>query len=261
MPVQGMLPPYGPECQELVGILNFTGIDDNVPIPLVDRLTKTQPFSCFNQNWLLRDQKQLEKSGLFKTVKYSVTGPPTYRQISVTIVDKPLRVQGVSVHCYGDSDGTARQSVDTFKVRAGSIYSRARAAADANFLKQVYAKPGEVTDVFEDEELLPGSRLHVTYNVLEYETTQFLVDGRKIMTSGTSESQKFEPMTATPDSKEHSTETNNLNHRHVTAQSDIVGGGPFFACIDAYPTRIDGSPFPHYAAAGTTRNPHYDWAF
>lgn len=179
-PRQAMLPPYGPPCKEIVGILNLTGADDFVPIPFVLGLTKTQPFSCFKQDSVLYDQKVLENSGLFTKVQYSVSGPPNYKQIDVTILGEPLMVKDVSIQPYGEAIGITPPGSDRLSVRVGSIYLRASAAADMDYLKGIYSKSGETVDVFEDENVLPENGLRVKYSVLAYDTTQFFVDGQKI---------------------------------------------------------------------------------
>jgi len=180
MPKEAILPPYSPPCKEIVGILNLTGVDDYVPIALIDSLMKTQAFSCFRRDSMMHDRSVLENSDLFKDVKYSVTGPPNYRQVYVTIVGKPLTVKEVSVQRYGAALGIPLPSPEEFSVRVGSVYSQSKAAADINYLKHVYAKPGKTIDVFEHEDLLPGNLLRVRYDVLAYDSTQFFVDGKEV---------------------------------------------------------------------------------
>jgi outer membrane protein assembly factor BamA len=181
MSPERMLPPYGPPCKEIVGILNLTGLDDYVPTSLVEDLTRTQAFSCFSRKTLSHDESVLENSGLFRKVQYRMTGPPNYREVYLTIAGRPLKVKEVSIYRYGEAISTAPPGLNKLKAKVGSVYSRANAAADKSYLKRIYSKPGETVQVFENEEPLPGNLLRVKYSVLAYDATQFFVDGKRIV--------------------------------------------------------------------------------
>lgn len=179
MAKQGMVPPYGAPCKEYVTV-NLTGVDDYIPIALIDNMTETRAFSCFNPKSIQHDHSALASSGMFKKVQYSIMAPAFDREVQLVAVGKPLTVKEVSIQRYGEATRTPLPSLDKLRVQAGSVYSRSDAWADKNYLKQIYTRPGETTDVFEDEELLPGNLLRVEYSVLVYDAAQFFVDGKRI---------------------------------------------------------------------------------
>ncbi|MFZ0334753.1 MAG: hypothetical protein WBD21_08160 [Candidatus Acidiferrales bacterium] len=180
MAKEGIVPPYGAPCKEYVTV-NLTGVDDYVPIALIDSLTETRAFSCFDPESVQHDQNALASSGMFKKVQYSVMAPALDREVLLIASGKPLTVKEVSIQRYGEAMGTPLPSPDKLRVRVGSVYSRSDAWADTNYLKQIFAKRGETVNVFEDEEALPRDTLKVKYYVLRYESAQLFVDGKKIV--------------------------------------------------------------------------------
>lgn len=183
IPKVSLISPDDPPCKELIGVFNMTGLDDFVPTPLVDRLIKVHGFSCLDEKLLSVDRETLRKTNLFQDVKYSIAGSADYREVSVSIVGKPLRIGDVSVNGYGRASGLVPPNPDRLRLRSGEIYSRSDASEDMDYLKELYSKAGESVDIIEDEGILPGNELLLKYNVLVYDQNEIFVDGQRMFPS------------------------------------------------------------------------------
>lgn len=178
-PPQPELPPYEDTCQDSVGALDWSDLDQYVPIPLVrDMVSLRDLGACFSKNALDADRKALENSQLFDTVKLTFSGPPADRQISLSLRGKRLVVSRVEVRFFG-MDEMKKFSAE-LPLKARQIYVRKQALESVQKLKMLYSTHDLQSEVFEHVDVSSDRSLNVTFEVLVYPRDQIWINGGKV---------------------------------------------------------------------------------
>jgi hypothetical protein len=186
------LPPFNPECPVSIGAFNLSDIDDYASVTLVEKMTKTHAFGCFDPHTMSNDARILEHSNLFQEVRYDVQGDGPSRDVSLHIRGKHLEISQVEVVGYGILSTKLFEHESLPDLKAGDIYRRSAAEASVEYLKNKYARPNEVVEVFEDDRLASDDRILVTFQILAYDEDKVILNGKEfrvapVVSSGTSE--------------------------------------------------------------------------
>jgi hypothetical protein len=174
-------PPFGDLCKRNMTVLNLLGVDDRVPLPLLEQLTETNFLTCFSEAAIARDTEKLRKSGLFEEVGYSVVGKQDVK-VSLQARGKPLKVSAVQVRGFGLLGGTPYPLDSPLPLKAGDFYSRTRASQSLDYLVQYFARNGWKITGAEAEELADRGVLKVYFDLLAAEEDQLFINGQRIST-------------------------------------------------------------------------------
>ncbi len=173
------LAPFRARCAVPVSSFSMTDIDDFAPANVVDRLTKTHAWGCFNAITLAQDERNLEQSGLFKSVRYEVTKHGDGKEVQWHVRGKKLRVADIRIVGYGRFAGHTFPVPSGLRLEAGGTYRQSTARADLETLQRRVQAPNETVLVFEADAPSNGDELRVTFNVLAYENDTVTIDGKK----------------------------------------------------------------------------------
>jgi len=173
------LPPFESACKQPIKTFSLTDIDDYVPVNLVEKMTKTHAFGCFDARTVARDQRRLQDSNLFQEARYNVGGSTRDRQISMYVRGKPLKVREVRITGYGLFSDRPFGSEAELPMRPGDTYRRSTAYDSLEYLKNKYVRPGVMVEVVENDELANDGQLVVTFQLLGYEEDTVVINGRK----------------------------------------------------------------------------------
>ena len=185
--------PYQSPCDQPVVDFAVTDIDDYVPINLVEKMTKTHAFGCFDASALANDNATLQNSNLFLEARYDVLAKGLGRDVSVHIRGKQLKVSQAKVVGYGLLAGRPFENETVPDLKSGDIYRRsAPAGASLVYLQKKYAQPNEIVELFEDDQLTSDNQLLVTFQILACDEDTVILDGKEfrvapVVISGTSE--------------------------------------------------------------------------
>jgi hypothetical protein len=180
IPAGPILPPYGGLCDDLVWNQDWSQLDQNVPIPLVEKLAQLQALACFSKEALEADQKRLEDSGLFDDVKLTFSGPPQGRKVSLDLKVRRVPISSVNVRFYGLLGQEAAQERQDLPLKPGEVYLRPKAEETIKQLTESYAGSRRTVKVFEDEEVTPNKELRVYFHILAYEEDEAYVNSQRV---------------------------------------------------------------------------------
>lgn len=168
------------DCDRTVVAFNQTGIDDRVPLPLIDRMNRTRGASCFRPEWIEEDRTRLSATGLFSSVEYQVAGSGKDVTVNLLIKGKPLTVRNVEIRSYGPKPADACWSQAQLPLTAQSEYSRSKAAASRDILAKHCGGRGQNAKVLEHVDILSTSEIAVRFDILLYEENRVFVNGREV---------------------------------------------------------------------------------
>jgi len=179
IPPTRALPPYETACPQRIATFNLTGVDDSVPLNIVEKLTKTHAFGCFSADEVTNDTLKLRNSGLFNDVRYDVRTESSKddKEVDLHLIGKPLKVREVRIVGHGLLSGRSFPEDPTLGIQSNDQYRRSAADAARNYLTQKYAASHQVIDVTEDDELLPNHEVIVTFDVVAYGQDQLTING------------------------------------------------------------------------------------
>jgi hypothetical protein len=172
------LPPFEAECPIRLTTFNRTDVDDNVPINLVDKMTKTHAFECFDPVSASGDQKTLAGSGLFTEARYEIRGGARAKQVYLHMRGRRLKVKEVRIAGYGLLANTSLPPDPALGLQADTIYRRSAANACVEYLQGKYAQPNETVEVYEDDQLAPDNQIVVTFQILAYDQDLIVLNGK-----------------------------------------------------------------------------------
>jgi hypothetical protein len=178
VPMRAM-PPFNPECNVPISSFNASDVDDYVPLNLVDKMTRTHAFGCFDTGMIASDQQWLRTSNLFREASFDVQDQDHAKDVSLHLRGKPFKVKEVHIVGYGLFSDNTFPNDTGLPLKAGDTYHRSAAHSTREYLKGKYARANKVVDVFEDDQLTDDKVLVVTFQVLGYEQSQVLVNGRE----------------------------------------------------------------------------------
>lgn len=177
IPVRG-LPPYEPACQHSISSYNLTDLDDYVPINLVEEMTRTHAFGCFDPEVVRDDEKALQDSSLFAECRYDLEGSEGARQISLHLRGKPLVVKDVRMSGYGSFSDQFLGATTGLKLVPGDVYRRSIAYETLAYLQEKYAQSNEVVKVFEHDQMARDGKLEVVFEIFGYKNDTVVVNGK-----------------------------------------------------------------------------------
>lgn len=177
------LPPFNPECNVPIHLFALTDVDDVVPLNLVEKLTKTHAFGCFDPKTLSEDENTLKKSNLFEEVRYNVERGSAGVDLSVHARGKPLHVSEVKTVGYGSLSGRSFPAEPALKLQPGGIYTRSTVRASLEFLMNKYHRSDQILELSEDDQLMSDNRLLVTLQLLGFPEDKVVVNGQEFLIS------------------------------------------------------------------------------
>jgi hypothetical protein len=173
------LPPFNPQCRITIGSFSLTDIDDYTAEALVEKMTETHAFGCFDARGISSDTQVLQNSNLFQEARYDVVKKGPSRDVSVHIRGKHLKVRQVRVVGYGLLAGSSFENEIPPYLKSGDVYRRSDAGALLDYLKNKYAAPTQNVEVYEDEDLTPDNQLLVTFQILAYDMDTVTINGKE----------------------------------------------------------------------------------
>ena len=178
VPQERALPPYASQCKHQIKLLDMTDMDENVPIPLINQITKVRPFSCFDAALLKTDKERLLAAGFLKEVAYSVDKEGQDRNVRMRARAEPLVVQSLDVSTFGQNVNLTPEQIATLPLRSGQFYRVSLANATARVLEQLLQTP-EFKVLVVQEATLANGKLHLKFNVLLAARDQIFLDGKE----------------------------------------------------------------------------------
>jgi hypothetical protein len=173
------LPPFEKSCPVAITKFDRTDVDDYAPLDLLDKMTRTHAFTCFNEALVPKDTKTLENSALFAEARYEVEGGPQAKEIHLHVRGNHLNVKDVRTKGYGIFSGDSSSDVSGLALRPGDTYTRSAANASVGYLRGTLARQNEVVEVFEDDEITTEKQVVVTFQVLGYDEDTVTIDGKE----------------------------------------------------------------------------------
>jgi hypothetical protein len=173
------LPPLEPECRIPILTFNRSGVDDYAPMDIIDKLTVTHAWECFDRATVARDQQALLRSELFTSANIVVTKAHGGKDILLDIKGKPLEVKEVRIAGYGLFAGKEFSIDPDFPLKPGDVYRRSLASDAIDYLQAKFARPGATVEAYESEQVRDTDKLAVTFEVFSYGWATSRVNGKQ----------------------------------------------------------------------------------
>jgi hypothetical protein len=172
--------PYGPACEDEVTYIDWSEVDEHVPLPLMESLLKLSALgSCFEPELMRQDQDTLKNFPLFETASVELSGTKGDRHLSVKVKAKPLIVGQITIHTFG-SPVCSRGQESRLPLKLGEIYTSLKARDSADYLSTSCGGSTRWTEVAETDEVMENGQLQVIFEVLGFPLQAVFVDGEKI---------------------------------------------------------------------------------
>jgi outer membrane protein assembly factor BamA len=165
-------------CKDEIEELNLTDVDDFVPLPLVEAQMKLRAFSCFDHSLAREDEAALQRTGLFRVVRFHVRGAQGARRVLVEIQGKPVTVSRVNVVGYGLIQHGPIENLGELPLKANDAYKGSAALRTLDHLARLYQRHGRRVDVLQDVRQVRGENVEVTFSVLVYDDDELCIDGQ-----------------------------------------------------------------------------------
>jgi hypothetical protein len=173
--------PYGGTCQDELTYMDWSQVDEFVPIPLVESQIKLRSLGgCFTPEFVKQDQDALRKLGIFQDVAINYSGSNGSRHVSVKLKGKPLSVAEIGVRTFGNYSNCAENHKQDLALKVTETYTAASAHKSGEYLEQACSGPGRWVEVNEEDHLTEGGQLRVFFNVLVFPLQTVFVDEKKV---------------------------------------------------------------------------------
>jgi hypothetical protein len=183
-PTELATPPYAAKCEQTLTGLAWSGVDEHVPLPLVQELVSLHSLSmCFSDKALRHDLEALKRTHLFEEVSASTGGDSGFRQVSWEIRGRKLSVESVYVVPHGSVSAGELDPMPKLPLQPVAIYTRSLARESTEVLKYLCKNPNRVIDVFERVSITPDGRLRVTFHVLGYPPDQVSIGDQRALSN------------------------------------------------------------------------------
>jgi len=178
IPPESFATPYSEIGPQDVIPVDWSGVNEYAPTPLIASLTSIRPGSAhFSTELLRRDEEALKESGLFENVEYRLIEEEAHRQVSLRISGKALRTKEVSIRGHGLlADASLRDKV-FIPLVAGAIYRNSVAFQSNDALRRYLEKEGLRFHLFEEVETVSPHEVRVVFHIVAYEKDQFQAEG------------------------------------------------------------------------------------
>jgi len=174
--------PYAPTCDDEVHYLDWSQVDQFVPVPLMESLIKLRALgACFAPEQIKTDEKALADSGLFKKAAVTYSGPRGERRVALNVQGRTIRVRKIAVAYYGSNEHCETTDIEPeLALKAGDTYTRPRAELSIEYIEKACSMPGQWIEVIESDERADDLDLKVTFNVLRFPLQSVFIDGKKV---------------------------------------------------------------------------------
>ncbi len=181
VPPQPAYFPYGPVCEDEVTYVDWSQVDQSVPIPLVEAQLRIRALgTCFTPEFAKQDEETLKNMAIFKNASLEYSGAKGARHMAVKIKGAPLPLAAINIRSFGAYTKCAENRAHDLPLVSTNLYSSAVARETTEYLKKVCSGPDRWVEVTEDDHLTQNGQLQVSFNVLVVPLQSVFIDGNQI---------------------------------------------------------------------------------
>ncbi|HUL32825.1 MAG TPA: hypothetical protein VL128_02995 [Candidatus Eisenbacteria bacterium] len=173
------LPPNSPDCAYRIAILDYTGIDDLVPIPLLDAATKVKAFSCYDPQLIKADESRLHSSGIFQNVHYITKRERKDWKLKIEGTGNPFVVRSLNVKNYGQATPLSHELLSQLPLQPGQTYKSSIANESLALLRHLVESKDSRTAVVEKVVVSQPRTLDIEFAVLKIGENEVFINGSK----------------------------------------------------------------------------------
>jgi hypothetical protein len=179
VPVQPAYFPYGDACEDEVSYMDWSAIDQFVPVNLVESQIRLRALgTCFSPGLVERDQMTLEQLGVFEEAGLTYSGSKGSRNVVLKLRGKHLEVAEVSVNAFGPFGQCTADLKGRLALKANMTYDSDLSQHSIRDLTQACSGSDRWVEIVERDDLTPDRRLLVSFTVLAFPLQTIFVDGQ-----------------------------------------------------------------------------------
>jgi hypothetical protein len=182
-----VLGPKGPEetvlaadCPHRIKYFDLTGIDDNVPFPLVDQMMLVRAFSCFDAELLKQDEKRLLASGIVEEAHLSSEKDGQDWEVRLTARrGDQLILHSMDVKGFGKTVNLSDAQMQTLPLQVRQPYKNSLANKTADSLEKMFSDSEHKISIIQRASLADKKNLHMEFDVLVVPQDELFIDGER----------------------------------------------------------------------------------
>ncbi|HEV2101754.1 MAG TPA: hypothetical protein VGR58_03155, partial [Candidatus Acidoferrum sp.] len=157
-----------------------TGIDDNVPFPLVDQIMRVRAFSCFDPELLKQDEKHLLASGIVKEAHLSSGKDGQDWEVRLTARrGNQFILRSMDVKGFGKTVNLSDAQMQTLPLQVGQPYKNSLANKTADSLEKMFSDSEHKISIIQRASLVDKKNLHIEFDVLVVPQDELFIDGER----------------------------------------------------------------------------------
>jgi hypothetical protein len=179
-PEESALPAHVPDCAHYIKLLDLTGVDDNIPLSLIDQMMRVRASSCFDQALLRQDERRIIESDIAREAHLSATKEGTDWEVRLTARGgDQLTVHSVDVKGFGRTLNIPEAQMKTFPLQAGQTYKNSLANRTADVLEKMFADSDHKISATWQANLIDKKSVQVEFDVIIAPQDELFIDGER----------------------------------------------------------------------------------